>query len=258
MDYENARVKALKLEQKILDLEQKIVKLPQGDLICSHEKKRRRWFCKLKGEKRYLKKQERSVAEALAAKRYYQFLLEEAKQEKSALDLYLRHYRGQEERQQQLEEEVAGYRELLGPLFLPTEEKQARWLNEPYRTNPHYQESLTMGVSGEFMRSKSEMMIKTALDNHKIASRYECELVLGDNTYYPDFTILHPKTGKVIYWEHCGRIDKSNYVNRTITKLHTYLMHGIIPTINLILTFETQEQPLTYDIIEKNIDMYLT
>ena len=35
-----------------------------------------------------------------------------------------------------------------------------------------------------------------------IPFRYECALTLGNTTVYPDFTIMHPNTGELIYREH--------------------------------------------------------
>ena len=58
------------------------------------------------------------------------------------------------------------------------------------------------------MRSKSEAMIAMSLYVQKIPYRYECELKLGSITLFPDFTIRHPETGEIFYWEHFGMMDK--------------------------------------------------
>ena len=75
-------------------------------------------------------------------------------------------------------------------------------------------------------------------------------------TFYPDFTIRHPKTGEIIYWEHFGLMDDPSYYQKTFSKLQLYASYGIIPSINLITTYETQEHPLSADIVEKIVKHY--
>lgn len=126
-----------------------------------------------------------------------------------------------------------------------------------YEKNPNHIENLIhTGYNGNFVRSKSESIIDLILSNHNIPFRYECKLDLGDITYYPDFTIRHPKTGEIYYWEHFGKMDDPKYVNTVISKLHTYINHGIIPSINLITTYETQNLPIKRPYVEKLIKYY--
>ena len=94
------------------------------------------------------------------------------------------------------------------------------------------------------------------LYTHKIPFRYECALQIGEIKLYPDFTIRHPKTGAVYYWEHFGLMDNSVYAQNAYTKLQLYTSHGIIPSIQLITTFETKENPINSDIVLKIIKHY--
>jgi hypothetical protein len=73
---------------------------------------------------------------------------------------------------------------------------------------------------------------------------------------YPDFTTRHPKTGQVYYWEHFGLMDQPEYINRACQKIKMYCENGIIPGINLILTYETKENPLSIDQVEKIVKEY--
>lgn len=88
------------------------------------------------------------------------------------------------------------------------------------------------------------------INNYKIPYRTECRLQIGNNVYYPDFTIRHPETGEFFYTEHLGLIEKYGYLERNLKKFHDYFTHEIIPMRNLILTFETKEQPLTLEMID--------
>ena len=63
---------------------------------------------------------------------------------------------------------------------------------------------------------------------------------------YPDFTIRDPSSGKTYYWEHFGMMDQPSYAARTFSKLQLYTSFQIIPSIQLITTYETQEHPLEH------------
>jgi len=130
-------------------------------------------------------------------------------------------------------------------------------MHSPYERNTNHPENLLhKGLSGNLLRSKSEAMIDIALTTNKIPFRYEEILNLGDTTIYPDFTILHPKTGKIYYWEHFGLMDNPPYIKNFHLKLQTYVSAGIIPSIDLIITCETLDKPLGIDDIEKTITHY--
>ena len=94
------------------------------------------------------------------------------------------------------------------------------------------------------------------LSKYQIPYRYEPLLQLGDVDYYPDFMALHPVEKKIYLWEHGGLIDKPSYANNFYEKMKGYASHGFYPTINLITTFETLDNPLTTDVIEETIERY--
>ena len=106
------------------------------------------------------------------------------------------------------------------------------------------------------MRSKSEALIDTALYRKQIPFRYECALQLGKWTVYPDFTIRHPNTGELYYWEHFGKMEDKEYADQAFTKLQKYNTHGIVPTIQLIMTFETKDNPLSPEKVDNIIEQY--
>lgn len=94
------------------------------------------------------------------------------------------------------------------------------------------------------------------LYTNKIPFRYECALHLGETVIYPDFTIRHPQTGETFYWEHFGLMNKPSYHQSMLAKLQLYTSHNIIPSIQLITTYETQEHPLNPAIVENIINQY--
>ena len=130
-------------------------------------------------------------------------------------------------------------------------------MNSSYQKNPNYPEQLIhKSISGNLVRSKSEAFIDMVLHINKIPFRYECALQLDEITIYPDFTIRHPVTGETYYWEHFGLMDQTSYIQKTFSKLELYASHGIIPSVNLLTTYETKENPLSMDMLEKIVHHY--
>lgn len=134
-----------------------------------------------------------------------------------------------------------------------------QWMFEEYEHNPKYPEKLVHDtVYGMKVRSKSESLIAIVLSQMNIAFRYECRLDLQDGiTIYPDFTIKHPVTGELIYYEHFGIMDDPEYVARTYRKIQMYMDNGIFPMRHLIMTFEDINHPLNVDVIEKTLSVCL-
>nr|WP_256731022.1 AAA family ATPase [Ralstonia pickettii] len=65
-------------------------------------------------------------------------------------------------------------------------------------------------LSGDMLRSKSEVIIANMLHQMSVPFRYEQPLFAGDGTLrLPDFTIAW--AGKTYYWEHLGRLDLTDY-----------------------------------------------
>ena len=130
-------------------------------------------------------------------------------------------------------------------------------MNADYSRNPLHPEMLKFeSISGNTLRSKSELIIDQLLFVYQIPYRYECKLAIGDVTLYPDFTIIHPKTGKMFYWEHFGMMDNQKYSQKAFSKLEIYCENGIIPSINLITTFEATDFPLDAVKVENIIKQY--
>ncbi len=231
--------------------------LPDGKLICSQNGTRVKWYRSDGHKKIYIPKKQRALAEQLAKKKYFSLLLEDLSHEKRALDFYLSHHSKNTGKAEYLLTEIQGYRELLTPYFSAHSQNISAWLNAPFEQNHKYPEQLIhKTASGKLVRSKSEAMIDLYLYMQHIPFRYECALQLGETTIFPDFTIMHPFTGKLYYWEHFGMMDEPYYYQKTFLKLQLYASYGIVPSINLITTYETRSNPLSSEMIEKIIEYY--
>ena len=76
----------------------------------------------------------------------------------------------------------------------------------------------------------------------------------GTVTIYPDFTIRHPKTGKAYYGEHFGLMDNKGYAKNAFSKMILYHAQGIDPSDNLIITYESRENPLSLEKVDRIIE----
>lgn len=257
MLYERISKESQRLQQQIDSLQKSINDLPDGKLVCCHHGKYCKWYQSDGITKTYIPKSNRALAEQLAAKKYLSGILDDLSHEKTALDFYLRHHRPDSENSEQLLNEIPGYRELLSPYFKPASQELIDWINSPYEQNKNHPEHLLHKTdSGHLVRSKSEAMIASYLYANHIPFRYECALYLDTTLLYPDFTIRHPETGELYYWEHFGLMDDPSYCKAVTTKLQTYITYEIIPSIRLITTYETQKNPLSTEVIHKIIEHY--
>lgn len=246
-----------RLKLKLENLERQVAQLPKEKLIISKSKGYVRFFESDGHNKKYLKKSHNQKnIQKLAYKKYLLLQIQDASQEMKAVDSYLKQY-PQEDLSEQFLMENPEIQELLSPMYKPLRKDLAEWMNAPYKKSKHEAENLIHPTSaGFYVRSKSEEMIAECLLKHKIPFRYECELIIGKEVYYPDFTIRHPKTGELFYWEHFGLMDDPKYRRKNYLKLQRYGNYGIIPTVNLITTFETGNHPLSISEVEKVIQEY--
>jgi len=230
--------------------------LPPGKLIVTQYQSRFKWYISNENQQAYLPKSQKSIAEELAKKKYLSYKLDELLQDKKAYTQYLQHFAKSSSKSEQL---LASphYFPLLKSFFLPKSQTHDEWVNSIYSKNINHPENLIhKSLSTNLVRSKSEAMIDTALFQNNIPYRYECLLQLGDLPFYPDFTILHPITEQIYYWEHFGMMDNPIYAKNTFSKLQIYTSNNIIPSINLITTYETKNAPLNIYQIEKIIHYY--
>ena len=120
------------------------------------------------------------------------------------------------------------------------------WLSKPECVNPYKPTWRVQDTKrGPKVRSKSEAKISDMLFDLGVWHKYETLLYLGKRKVYPDFELIHPVTNRVIWWEHLGMIDDLDYLRVSLKKIIEYSKHGIFVGDNLILTWETKEDPLT-------------
>ncbi len=79
-------------------------------------------------------------------------------------------------------------------------------------------------LAGDFVRSKSEVIISNILFQSGIPFKYEEPLFALDGSWrWPDFTVEHQ--GKTYYWEHLGMLDDDEYARKWDQKKVWYEQH---------------------------------
>ena len=246
------------LEQEKKALEQELQHLPEGSLECRKKGESDQWYQYLNGKSLYISKKDILFAQKLALKTYTTRQWSERKAELAAINAYLKtRKRGPRKTARSLLTRP-GFRQLLLPLLGDLERKMAEWETQPYRTNPFCLEGKIIDTPYGFaVRSKSELLILIALKENGICVRYECEIIIGGRKEYPDFLILHPKTGELIIWEHLGMMDDPDYARRATEKIRRYAENGWVLGQNLILTAETKDKPLSARFVKTQIEYLL-
>lgn len=246
-----------KTNKEIQELEKEVQRYPRGSLSCLANGKYVKWFQVEKGKRIYIPKKQKQKAISLAKKQILSASLQDLYQDQKSLQSYLQKNENYISKKEKLLENPH-YQGLLNGQSGNFSKELSEWVQEDYPRNPYAPENLKFrSISGNIVRSKSELMIDQSLFLKEIPYRYECELCFGDVILYPDFTIRHPRNGKILYWEHFGMMDNSSYAQKAFAKLRQYSENGYIPTINLITTFETKDHPLDYEIIQRVMEQHL-
>ena len=232
-----------RLSAKINSLEHAIAKLPDGSLEWRKRGDVYRYYHRADGKKVYLSKEKQELIDALAKKSYLTWMLSDAQRERLAISKYLSYHKDVDRAQELLikQPHIEG---ILAPHFVGMDEKLLAWEEADYPSSAGYPEHLIHpGPRGKKYRSKAEASIATSLYRHNVPARYEWDKEINGVIYPIDFTIKNPKTGRLVYWEHCGLMDKDVYAANIGTKIKEFASAGIFPDRNLILTFESKEFP---------------
>ena len=145
-------------------------------------------------------------------------------------------------------------RSLITPVRKDEENYIKEWLNAPYD-----KKGISQGVmlfktnKGDFVRSKSELIIADRLYGLGIPYRYEAALILGDTVIYPDFTILDARHRREVYLEHFGMMDNPKYATNAVQRINLYNRNKIVLGDRLFITVETDSVPLDTEIVDKTI-----
>lgn len=263
------------IEKEIIDLtrkhsiiEKQLVKFPVGTLkICSRTSNNSSYYhCYKEGEltiKKYIpKRKDFSLATALANKQYLEKIDQTITKQIKALTKLKSTYSPTE--LEEIYTSMSPERQaLVTPITGTADMNAQKWNETPYNKSTAFPERLIFkSDKGDMVRSKSEVIIANYLHSHsdKIFYRYENPLELTQPrpiTIYPDFTIISRSTGKIVYLEHCGMLDDDEYADAYVNKMNTYILNGIIPGRDVILTAETSRRPLIIESLWAQLEAIL-
>ena len=261
-----AQKELVQLEKILKKIEEFWKNAPDGTLKVQNKGENTYFYqqCWIEHEKyytrKYIKKENLFMVKELAQKQYYTLVQPVLKNQLEILKSFIEQYRPEEYKKiyQNLSRER---KRLVTPILWSREEKIQQWKEEKYEKNKFYAENLRYETEqGDLVRSKSEVIIANILYQHRenILYKYERPLEVRIEgrvrTIYPDFTILNLHTGKIIYLEHAGKMDDSQYVNEFVKKVNIYVENGILPGKDVVFTYETIENPLEIGVIKKIIE----
>lgn len=101
------------------------------------------------------------------------------------------------------------------------------------RQNPFHPEQLNVQTELGVFRSREEYIVARALTILGLRFKYETPLPTPYRYHYPDFAVLHPKTGKIIYIEYSGMMKNAEYRRSVLTRLKDYGDAGVYLGYNL-------------------------
>ena len=254
------------LTKQIKDLKIDLDALPRGTLSIGKSARGQVKFYHVyydpalkKRVRKYIPVENRKFAEQLAIASYLRDLIREKESELICAQAYLQKEQNRKSALEELERHCTVFQELVIPYIQQLDESSYKWQNAIYKKCSKYPEKKTVrAVNGEMVRSKSEAIILGLLLQKQLPYRYECQLLLGNREFYPDFTILHPETHEIVYFEHFGMMDDRKYADEAFSKLQYYNEHGIIQSHNLIATFETADKPLDLNYVDMLLTRHFT
>ena len=232
---------------------------PDGHLRISKDKNKIRYYhCTEDNGEIYIPKSDKHLAKKLAQKTYNLSVIKKAETRLKQIKKITKDY-SDDEIEEIFTSMHADRQVLVTPVEPTWEQLLGEWYAEEYQGKDFWEgTAVILTEKGECVRSKSEKILADFFYRRNILYKYEKPLYLkGYGTVYPDFTLMSKKTGKEIYWEHEGMMDKQEYATTAIRKIESYQKNDIYPGERLILTFETEQSVLNSKTIEGLVNKYL-
>lgn len=243
------------LSETIIRIEKRLLMLPNGGLSIRHINGKAYYYHVEKGfSDKILGKNDKELIKLLIEKAYLKKSLKAAKMELKQLSKVCDYY--PEDVVEDVFFNLPAYRkQLLTPVFAD-DDYVRKWQEEPYVIkNFKSTDPVFYTLRGERVRSKSEVIIADRLYANGIPYKYECPLKIGNKTIHPDFTLLRLSDLKVLYHEHCGKMDDPEYTEDSVVKrINDYGQAGIVLGDNLFMSFESSTTPLDVSVLDKFIN----
>lgn len=133
----------------------------------------------------------------------------------------------------------------------------SQWGKADYDRSLKYIEQLKhTTLKGDFVRSKSEVIIANMLFSKGIPYHYEEIIQVGDHFYAPDFRIAVRGSNRFVILEHCGMMGNRDYESQFTRKLMGYIHAGYIPWRDVFFTFDEGDGMIDTMAISRMMDNY--
>ena len=212
---------------------------------------------KVKSKRKYANKSQFPKVQRLAQRDYENSIKKKISAELSHLTDFLDSWDPAEEVYSNL---PTARKKIVTPIIQDEADFIQEWESLEYKGNPYWPDEDSEFYTNklERVRSKSEVLIANTLNKYGIPYRYEYPIKLKNgNIKYPDFTVLNVKTRQEFIWEHFGLMSDPNYVTNSLFKMKEYEKLGYTIGINMIITMENANCPLSTSTIERLILEFL-
>ena len=245
------------LSKSIEDIEKKIKILPEGRIKIKERNGNTYYYlAETKSADKYLGPKDVVLIEQLIQKDYLKKVLKDTKNELAAIAKMIRLYPDSvaEDVYDNLSE---GRKKYATPINICDDSFAQKWMNTSYKRKP-FKKGMPKfyTLKGECVRSKSEAMIADRFFARGIPYRYECPLKVGNKIIHPDFTILRMSDRKILYHEHCGKMEEAGYKENMVERANDYSEAGIVLGDRLFYTFESDVTPLDIRTLDRITDMH--
>lgn len=206
----------------------------------------------------YLKKKDLPFIMALAQQEYEEDFSKASKDLIHAIDR-CEEILGKSKDPGEVYENLRPERRLLVQETSPDDAYVEAWLKS-HKAPPSYFDGnspVILTDDGLRVRSKSEFMYVTVFKARGIPFVFEPKVVTRKGVRRPDFLVLNRRTKKEYYIEHFGKMDDPAYLKGTLEKLKEYGEIGIMLGDDLLASFETKDQPLDIEEINRLVDRFL-
>ncbi|MBR4768930.1 MAG: hypothetical protein IK088_08135 [Lachnospiraceae bacterium] len=256
-----AKQRMEEIRQQLKKIESMMPPPIDGTLRITHSRGKVRYYHCTSGGQKYLRQSETSAIEQLANRSYLVKLREAFEGEQAVLKQFMNRYHPAD---------AIGLYEALSParkqIVVPADLTDEAYI-ESWRAammkrfrlgaNTFYPGDKYKTQCGEYVRSKSELILANLFHMNQIPYFYELPLELERHVIFPDFTLLNVRERKTYYWEHFGMLSDEKYANDAIAKLALYEEGGHYENIDLLISRESSEESLNTGIAERKISRFL-
>ena len=250
-----------RLKERERDLQNELSSLPEGEFYASDTDGRRKYYQRFRREGNRKKERRRGIKgdpvliKDLVRKKYVTEALSRLEKDIVEAERMLKLYVPTDENSV-MEVFISNYPELADCIFKVTS-TSGRLVDFRNSEERFHEENLTStAADGSYRRSKGEVLIGAKLDHYNIPYRYE-SLAHPDLPFRPDFTVRRPRDGKILFWEHLGLVNDSDYMDSNKSKFTAYETVGIVPWDNLIVTYDQADGGINEKLIDAMIHGWL-